>query len=157
MAVGRQRLPATPTRRVLTFALGADGMLPPWDLPPGREKPPAVDADDDVVAGGARAYTRFCARCHGASAVSDGSVPDLRKLPGVWYERFDEVVLNGLLVDAGMPRFDSVLSATDSAAIKAYVLHRAEEQWQLDQDGRWWQDIKLWVADKVAALLLLFA
>ncbi len=156
MTIGLERLPATPRRRVLTFALGGDGILPAYDLPPGRERPPATDADADAVARGARAFTRFCARCHGAGAVSDGSVPDLRRLDNDWYGKFDQVVLEGLMEGAGMPRFDSVLDARQSADIKAYILTRAEEQWQLEQDAGWWRDVKAWAADKVAAVLVLF-
>ena len=156
MTIGLERLPASPVRRVLTFALGGDGILPAYDLPAGRPRPPAAEADADAIARGGKTYTRFCSRCHGAGVVSDGSVPDLRKLEHHWYDQFDEVVLGGLMQDAGMPRFDSVLSPQQSAEVKAYILDLAEDQWQLEQDGDWWRAIKTWVADKIAALLVLF-
>jgi quinohemoprotein ethanol dehydrogenase len=156
MTIGLERLPATPKRRVLTFALGGDGILPAYELPAGRPRPPATNADGEAIARGGKAYTRFCSRCHGAGVVSDGSVPDLRKLEHHWYDQFDQVVLGGLMQDAGMPRFDSVLSPQQSAEVKAYILDLAEDQWQLEQDGDWWRAIKAWVADKVAALLVLF-
>ena len=156
MTIGLERKPATPKRRVLTFALDGDGVLPGFELPPGREKPPATNLDEAAIARGGQAYTRLCVRCHGAGVVSDGSVPDLRKLDNSWYERFDEVVLGGLMLDMGMPRFDQVLTPRQSEEIKAYVLTQAKDQWQLEQNQDWWLAFKTWLADKVAALLILF-
>jgi PQQ-dependent dehydrogenase (methanol/ethanol family) len=156
MMVGVERLPATPRRRVLTFAIGGEKLLPAYDLPAGREKPPAVTADDEAVERGGRAYTRFCARCHGAGVVSDGSVPDLRRIDNSWYAQFDEVVLGGAMRDAGMPRFASVLTPQQSAEIKAYILTHAEDQWRLEQDSDWWLALKTWAAELAAALLVLF-
>jgi PQQ-dependent dehydrogenase (methanol/ethanol family) len=156
MMMGIERLPATPRRRVLTFALDADGLLPAFELPPGRAKPRATAADAAAIARGGQAYTRFCARCHGAGVVSDGSVPDLRKLDNRWYERFDAVVMDGLMESAGMPRFDDVLTSAQSAEIKAYVLDRAMDEWKLQQDADWWLSVKTWCADLLAAFLIVF-
>ncbi len=155
MTIGLERLPATPKRRVLTFALDGDRVLPAFERPPGRAQPPAIDADSETVERGGWAYMRFCSRCHGAAVVSDGSVPDLRKLDNSWYERFDSVVLEGMMIDRGMPRFDDVLTPRQSAEIKAYVLTQAREQWELEQDSDLWLAIKTWFADKVAALLVM--
>ena len=135
---------------MLTFALDGDGVLPAYELPPGRERPLAHGADAAAIERGSHAYARFCARCHGAGAVSDGSVPDLRKLDNTWYEQFDQVVLEGRMQGMGMPRFDSVLDAAGSADVRAYLLDLAEEQWQLEQDPDWWLAFKTWLADKVA-------
>jgi quinohemoprotein ethanol dehydrogenase len=156
MAVSIERKPATPKRRVLTFALGGEAILPAYELPAGLEKPPAFDADAAALVRGELAYNRFCLRCHGAGAVSDGSVPDLRKLDSQWYDQFDAVVLGGLMVEMGMPRFDDVLTPEQTADIKAFVLAGAHEEWVLHQNANWWLAIKTWFADKLAAVLLLF-
>ncbi len=157
MNIGLERPPADPQRRVLTFALDGQAVLPAFDLTPGRERPPETDASPGAIKRGEQAYARFCSRCHGASAVSDGSVPDLRKLDNRWYAQFDAVVLEGMMEGMGMPRFDSVLDASRSAEIRAYILTLAEEQWRLEQDPDCWLDFKSWLADKVAALLVLLA
>ena len=34
---------------------------------------------------------------------------------------FDQIVLNGALIEAGMPRWDDILSADDAGAIHAYL------------------------------------
>jgi len=156
MTIGLERKPATPKRRVLTFALDGNRVLPGFELPSGRQEPPATSLDAAAIKRGGQAYTRLCARCHGAGVVSDGSVPDLRKLDNSWYERFDAVVLDGLMLDMGMPRFDTVLTPRQSEEIKAYVLTHARDQWQLEQNQAWWLAFKTWLADKVAALLILF-
>ncbi|MEP5566848.1 MAG: PQQ-dependent dehydrogenase, methanol/ethanol family [Halioglobus sp.] len=156
MMIGLERQPATPKRRVLTFALDGNVVLPGYELPSQRNTPPPVTtASAEAIDRGGIAYTRFCARCHGGGVVSDGSVPDLRKLDNSWYERFDEVVLDGMMLSAGMPRFDSVLNPQQSAEIKAYILDRAEDEWVLHNDSSWWLAVKTWFADKVAALLVL--
>ncbi|MEM1110363.1 MAG: PQQ-dependent dehydrogenase, methanol/ethanol family [Pseudomonadota bacterium] len=157
MIPGLERLPATQAQRLLTFALDGKGVLPAFELPAGRDRPSAVNADSAAIARGGQAYQRFCARCHGTAVVSDGSVPDLRKIDNHWYTQFDAVVLDGLLEDAGMPRFDDVLTTEQSAEIKAYVLDRAHDEWQLQQHGDWWLAIKTWFAGKIAAMLLWLA
>jgi PQQ-dependent dehydrogenase (methanol/ethanol family) len=156
MTIGLERKPATPKRRVLTFALDGNRVLPGFELPSGRQEPPATSLDAAAIKRGGQAYTRLCARCHGAGVVSDGSVPDLRKLDNSWYERFDAVVLDGLMLDTGMPRFDTVLTPRQSEEIKAYVLTHARDQWELEQNQAWWLALKTWLADKVAALLIFF-
>ncbi|MCX2982616.1 PQQ-dependent dehydrogenase, methanol/ethanol family [Halieaceae bacterium IMCC14734] len=156
-AIGLDHQPATPKRRILAFKLDASNRLPAYELPASRERPPPVNADADAIDRGGQAYTRFCSRCHGASAVSDGSVPDLRKLNHYWYENFDEVVRGGSMSAMGMPAFDDVLSASATQDIKAYVLSRAHDQWEIDQTSDWWLDVKRWLADLAAAVLMLFA
>jgi quinohemoprotein ethanol dehydrogenase len=157
MMIGLERMPATPKRRVLTFKLGGSNILPAYELPPGRVKPPPVVADKANIERGGKAYTRFCARCHGAGVVSDGSVPDLRKLDNIWYEQFHSVVLGGSMTGLGMPKFDSVMTPELADDVKAYILTHAGDQWQLEQNNDLWLTIKTWLADKIAALLLLFA
>lgn len=157
MTVGVERKPVTPVRRVLTFAIDGDALLPAFELPAKRSKPSPSNADAETIDRGSVLYHRFCTRCHGASLISDGSVPDLRKLENHWYEQFDAVVLDGMMVGMGMPRFDDVLTPQQSAEIKAYVLDRAHEEWELQNSSNWWVGLKAWIADKVAAFLLLFA
>jgi quinohemoprotein ethanol dehydrogenase len=156
MMIGLEQLPATPKRRVLTFSLGGDRILPGYELPAGRDKPPSIDADSDSISRGGKYYTRFCARCHGAGVVSDGSVPDLRMLDNHWYEKFEQVVLDGTMIDLGMPRFDQTLTRSQTRDIKAYVLHYAHDQWQLEQSSSWWLRLQSWFADKIAAILVFF-
>jgi len=54
----------------------------------------------------------------------------------------------------GMPRFDTVLTAKDSAEIKAYVLHQAMDRWDVEQTNPRWLAIQRWLADKLAIVLV---
>lgn len=156
MMIGLEKIPATPIRRLLTFSLGYKNILPAFELSNNRPAPPLTTAKGKQIENGGRAYMRFCARCHGAGGISDGSVPDLRKLEPYWYEHFDQVVLGGSLVDLGMPRFDAVLSAEQSSGIKAYILHQARDQWDLEHTGRWWLNFQTWSAGIIARVLVWF-
>ena len=86
-------------------------------------------------------FSNFCFRCHGVNAISDGSVPDLRHLPQVWYDNFDKVVLEGSMEQAGMPRFDDVLDPRSAQAIKAYLIERANEDKEWRERALWWQEL----------------
>jgi quinohemoprotein ethanol dehydrogenase len=116
--------PATIPGRVLAFALGAKGKIAPLMA---RERPapapiPVPEVSKDVLTLGATTYERRCSVCHGAEVVSGGLMPDLRYAPPSAFERFNEIVLTGLLANRGMPAFK--LSEEEAAAIKAYVLTR---------------------------------
>jgi len=119
-------------RRLLTFALGKHTLLP-------RSKPPrfTVNAVDDATiaidaqqsAQGGRVYaSNFCILCHGVNLEADGSIaPDLResKLALNW-DAFKAVLHDGLLVGAGMPKYDD-LSEQDLRALYMYIRQRARE------------------------------
>jgi quinohemoprotein ethanol dehydrogenase len=51
-------------------------------------------------------------------------LPDLRKSDSAIYEAMDDIVLRGVRIPNGMPRFDDYLDANDVAAIRAYLLTR---------------------------------
>jgi quinohemoprotein ethanol dehydrogenase len=105
----------------------------PQDIPapparteePYRQPPDPTGTADQVAAGRLLFYT-WCAKCHslGVPAVT----PDLTRLnrgiadPNV----FKTIVLKGALVPLGMPRFDDVMSATDVAALHAFLV---DESW----------------------------
>jgi quinohemoprotein ethanol dehydrogenase len=66
--------------------------------------------------------------CHGDSATGSGVLPDLRysgliKSP----EAFDMTVRQGTRVDQGMVAFKDEVSPQDLEQIRAYVIHRANE------------------------------
>lgn len=153
MNIGLDQIPATPVRRVLTFSLTGEKILPAFEVAGERAPPPPSDASPEQIERGAHAFMRFCSRCHGAGAVSDGSVPDLRKLDAYWYEHFDDVVMQGSMMALGMPRFDATLSTQQTADIKAYVLSQAHDQWELDHGDPRWLAVQSWFADKIAMAL----
>ncbi|MEW6213432.1 MAG: PQQ-dependent dehydrogenase, methanol/ethanol family, partial [Acidobacteriota bacterium] len=90
--------------RVLTFALGAKGSLPP--APKQNLATPApieFKASAEMIDKGASVFVQWCAVCHGVGAVGGGVLPDLRySQPGI-YNKFSEIVLDGTFSDVGMP------------------------------------------------------
>jgi quinohemoprotein ethanol dehydrogenase len=114
--------------RVLAFKLDGHAQLPAAQpQSPATSSPPPDTADANTVAAGADLFGRYCSVCHGQAAVSGGITPDLRHSSfltnDVWYQ----VVLNGILQDAGMASFGKVLDQPKATAIRAYVIHAANQ------------------------------
>ena len=114
--------------RVLTFKLGAKGVLPP--LPPeaklGLDPPPDL-SDAAAVAAGASLYGQFCSVCHGEAAVGGGVVPDLRGSPFIAVDAWYSIVLDGALKEGGMAPFGSVLDREHATEIREYIINLANE------------------------------
>ena len=65
--------------------------------------------------------------CHGSGAVSGGYAPDLRASPIPLSEQtFKDVVVNGALLQNGMPKFDQI---TDQqlTSLRHFIRHKARE------------------------------
>jgi len=152
MNMGRSYPTGNPNNRLLAFKLGASGSLPATPVPERPLPPPMPDASDEQIAEGRNLFNRFCARCHGADVVGDGSIPDLRYLAPVWHENFSSVVLDGLMEQAGMPRFDDVLDTAQVENIHAYVIARAHEDHALRTDQGWLARARNYLVDSAAQL-----
>jgi quinohemoprotein ethanol dehydrogenase len=116
--------------RMLVFSLEGKATLPaniPFTAPP--LDPPAATASADVVASGAKHYTQFCSTCHGQNGVTRGATFPNLMLSGTLksQEDFDQIVLAGIKAERGMASFAAVLKAEDAAAIRAYVIDRAND------------------------------
>ncbi|HEY1270729.1 MAG TPA: PQQ-dependent dehydrogenase, methanol/ethanol family [Terriglobales bacterium] len=114
--------------RMLAFKLGGSARLPA--LPEIEEpvlNPPHSTANPAIVAKGEGLFQRYCAACHGDVAVSGGIVPDLRYSSTLKNDQWYYIVLGGLLEAKGMISFRSELSQADAAAIRAYVILRANQ------------------------------
>ena len=65
--------------------------------------------------------------CHGSGAVSGGYAPDLRASPIPLSEAaFKEVVVNGALLNNGMPKFND-LSDQQLKSLRHFIRHKARE------------------------------
>jgi quinohemoprotein ethanol dehydrogenase len=139
--------------RVLAFKLGGRAQLP--KQAPVRtipDPPPIPDVGPDVLAQGRMLYANRCDRCHGSSAVSDGSITDLRHLPPARYELFEAVVLDGALEGAGMPRFPD-LDAEGVAAIRAFVIEQSHQDVERRTNTGLWRKVKQKAYDALAWLV----
>lgn len=114
--------------RVLAFKLGANFQLPkpPPLLVP--VKPPEDNGTEEQIVSGNSLYERYCAGCHGITAVSGGVLPDLRHSTiNADAAAWRGIVLGGARQDRGMVSFASVLSEDDAEAIRMFVTRRANE------------------------------
>ena len=115
--------------RVLVYKLGGSAALPPLPAAtPAILDPPPDTASGAKVAAGKALYHTYCSSCHGDSATGSGVLPDLRyssliKSP----EAFDMTVRQGARTDKGMVAFKDEVSPQDLEKIRAYLIHRANE------------------------------
>jgi len=114
--------------RILTFALDGKGTL---KAPPFGHKDPPIPAvtakqDPQAVHAGALLFNSHCLFCHGANAVG-GPLPDLRYSSAEVLDSFASIVLGGTRASDGMPSYKKVLSPKQVAAIRAYIIARAQE------------------------------
>lgn len=112
-----------PNGRVLAFKLKGKAQLPQYTPVP---LPPAAPSNETwpkaTVDAGNALYGNYCGRCHGASLLSSGITPDLRRSPMIGSrEAFDNVVLQGVLKERGMVSFAGHLSAGQVESIRAYI------------------------------------
>ncbi len=115
--------------RELVFKLGGTAVLPVAEpvAAPSLDPPPDT-ATPTVVTEGKAFYHHYCGTCHGDSATGAGVLPDLR-YSGVIHsaEAFDTIVRQGARVDKGMVAFKDEISPQQLEKIRAYVIHRANE------------------------------
>ncbi len=119
--------PRTQARRVLTFAIGRKGTLPPRAVAPQPPADPSFTVDQARFMPGALAYSAHCLNCHGSFAVGSGHAPDLRR-SAVPQDRatFARIVREGLLQPQGMPKFGE-LSDGKLDDIRYYIRAQAAQ------------------------------
>ncbi len=81
----------------------------------------------DPVSRGERVFHHYCARCHGAGAVSNDLLPDLRKMTPGTRNNFDAIVRDGIYASRGMPSFGEVLGDEQIKDLQLYLERRSTE------------------------------
>ncbi len=112
--------------RILAFKL--DGAVPPRRSPLSHSgpvpQPPPLAASAQTLATGARLFHQMCSHCHVNAPGAEA--PDLRMMqPGV-HSAFKQIVLDGALVEAGMPRWNDVLTSQEADAIHAFLISQEQ-------------------------------
>jgi quinohemoprotein ethanol dehydrogenase len=118
--------------RILVYKLGGIATLPALPVTTARviDPPPDTASAADVTAG-KKLYHTFCSNCHGDSATGSGVLPDLRYSSVIKdAQAMDSIVRQGALQAQGMVAFKDEVSAQDLEQIRAYVIHRANEDKQ---------------------------
>lgn len=110
--------------RLLVFKLGGTETPVPADLPPieAAAAPPAQAAGvtPQMIAAGGALFTSHCSICH--SNQPRAPLPDLRRMQPGTHEAFEQIVLEGLLLQNGMPRWNDLLKPADVKAIHAFLI-----------------------------------
>ncbi len=110
--------------RLLVFKVGGGEVPVPDDLPPiePASEPPAQyeDATPEMIAMGSGLFNENCTICH--SNQPRAPLPDLRRMNSGVHAAFEQIVLEGLLVPNGMPRWDDRLSPDQVKAIHAFLI-----------------------------------
>ena len=113
--------------RLLVYKIGGMATLPKPVAARLPSAPPPLLASSETINRGAGLYNKVCNHCHGLGAKAGGSIADLRHMAAEIHERFNDIVLHGLLASTGMSGFADVLSEEDAGAIHAYLISRAHE------------------------------
>lgn len=115
--------------RLLVYKVGGKAALPEavaYTPPP--LSPPDEFGTPEQLAKGETLYNANCNSCHQNSARVSSLFPDLRYAgPIHGAEAFKAIVIDGALEPNGMVSFRKVLKPEDAEAIRAYVVHLANE------------------------------
>ncbi|MCM2310736.1 MAG: PQQ-dependent dehydrogenase, methanol/ethanol family [Steroidobacteraceae bacterium] len=113
---------------LLAFKLGGKAAMPRIAAKDATiPEPPKVEATAAQLENGKYKFMSTCAVCHGPLVLSSGVVPDLRLLPAAKHAIFKEIVYDGVIHGAGMPRLGDLVTEQDVRDIQAYVIARANE------------------------------
>lgn len=118
------------TARLLVFKLDGKETLPDLAPPSKIPSPPLSRAPEELVLRGQTVYERVCETCHGRSVR--GGLKDLRYMTRETHAKFKDIVLKGIYVEKGMPGFADVVTPQELAAVHAYVVARANEDYLSD-------------------------
>jgi quinohemoprotein ethanol dehydrogenase len=112
------------TSRILVFKLDGGTVKKPKRRPALEVAPEApaqaAGVTPETIAKGAGIFFANCAMCHANKPRSIS--PDLRRMQPVVHELFNKIVLEGLFLPKGMPRWDDLLSEDDAQALHAYLI-----------------------------------
>jgi len=117
-------------RRLLVFKVGGKKTLPARPVST-KEMPdlPKAAGTPQQIATGTAAFAANCGVCHGASAVSNFSIPDLRYSPVITDQAaFKRIVIDGERKEQGMVSFKSLINESEAEAIRQYLLDLARRQ-----------------------------
>ena len=98
---------------VLAFKLDGKATLPKVAERTSHPRAAGQRSDAAQLENGKYTYTATCMVCHGALVVSGGVIPDLRRLHAEKHAIFKQIVYDGVIHAAGMPRLGDLVSEQD--------------------------------------------
>jgi mono/diheme cytochrome c family protein len=128
--------------RILVYRLGGTARLPAEKVGPDSTisstlNPPLLTGTNEQVIDGSASYARVCSGCHGANAVADKSIPDLRYSTTLhnWLE-WEDIVVRGVRAQKGMASFRDILTPGESETIFHYLISQANKDKATEQAAR---------------------
>jgi quinohemoprotein ethanol dehydrogenase len=116
---------------VYTFTLNGKAKLPEFPVPAPKPLVSGVSSQVKSTADiqhGTKLYLNYCYMCHGIPASSTGGrIPNLGYSPKDVIQNLAAYVLEGALMNRGMPNFKSRLSEADVEKIKAFIQVSADQ------------------------------
>ena len=112
--------------RLLVFKLGGGAVPLPKELPAmtvAPEPPPMPEGADP--ANGFNLYMSSCVLCHASQQRTMAA--DLRRMEPITHEMFDRILLEGIYVSLGMPRWDDLFTPQDVKDIHAYLISEQQK------------------------------
>ncbi|MCW2383073.1 MULTISPECIES: PQQ-dependent dehydrogenase, methanol/ethanol family [unclassified Sphingobium] len=123
--------------RILVFRLDGGPVPIPPDLPPEGPIPaPPLQisgTDADRLAKGRVLFSKNCSICH--SNMPRAPLPSLTRMSEGAHQAFEQIVLEGLLLPNGMPRWDDLLTRADVQAIHAHLIDLQSKAYARQQAG----------------------
>jgi quinohemoprotein ethanol dehydrogenase len=124
--------------RILVFRLDG-GPVPMPPTLPSDPPTPAPPSQLDGVTGatlalGRRLFSENCSICH--SNMPRAPLPNLLRMSTGAHAAFDKIVLDGLLVANGMPRWDDLLTRHQVKAIHAHLIDAQRQAFEREASGR---------------------
>lgn len=114
---------------IFTFALGNDTSRAYQGFP--KVEPAELinldfNATMDEINKGELLYNKNCRRCHGHMGMNGGSIPNLAYSNEGVFDIMNNILLEGIFLEKGMPNFSDRLSTEDVEMIKNYILDSAK-------------------------------
>jgi len=133
--------------RMLVFKLGGSATLPQLEPRQLVLNPPAETADAATVATGGALFGPLLQRVPWRECGWRRRRARPRASSFLGNDFFYEIVLNGAMKDNGMAPFKSILDHQKAESIRAYVIHRANEDKRTEAAS---QDVARWRRKEVA-------
>ena len=113
--------------RVYTFKVGGSAPMPDFVQHSQTELVAGVPYDPEHVPDGVALYVSNCLFCHGVPGINNGgNVPNLGYSKSETLANAGAIVLEGTLVEGGMPSFEGKLSEEDLTRIIAFIQGTAD-------------------------------
>jgi quinohemoprotein ethanol dehydrogenase len=123
---------------IFTFALGTDTSRTYQGFP--KAEPDKIinldfTATEEEINKGRQLYVNNCRRCHGQVGMNGGSIPNLAYSKEEVFGILNNILLDGVFLEKGMPNFSDRLSVKDVDLIKKYILYSAKNK-RLSKDAK---------------------